>query len=837
MAIDSVASFLVLLRELRLLEPRQLDELTRTAAQFPDPRSLARELVQRDWLTPYQVNQLFQGRGADLRLGPYLLLERLGEGGMGQVYKARHLKLNRLVALKVIRKERLASPEAVRRFYREIELAGKLNHRNIALAYDADQAGETHFFAMEYLEGIDLGKLVKQRGPLPVHVACNCIRQAALGLQHAYERGLVHRDLKPSNLLLTSRAGAAGHDAEAAGVVKLLDLGLARLEGPEAGSELTREGVVMGTPDYIAPEQAMSSHSVDIRADLYSLGCTLFYLLTGRPPFGGETFMEKLLKHQVEPPPDIETLRRDVPPGVSFIVQKLLAKQPADRFQTPGELAAALEPFCDAQCVAAAVTRRAPAAGQPPTAAPAPSALQDTEPAWPVEVTPSLSTISGLQRKKAAPGGPRAVRFWLVLGGAGVAVLVLVVVLIALLAAPRGGTAPTSPQPTHPTRGATPSLRVEANRPWQDTAVDVEGGGGTAGKPVTIRAQGTWRMGPHAPACSAEGDPTLPAARTVLPEANPMCLLVRVGDDEHPIPVGQYTTLYPRSSGRLFVQANDLDLDDNSGSLTLEIQGGKRSAAPATPPPPTLVQRADTDWRPLAAQAGTRPDGLRAELLAFGRRYPGTPQALHAARVLVTLPGPLDALDPAKVPAELLPDGPVEQLAAVVGDPRRRHWGPVRCLAVSPGGKTLATGGDDHIIHLWDVSTGRPLQVLKGHTEPVLALAFVGDRQLASASAGGSVKVWDLTKGAESAQCQGHKGAVHALACTADGQTLVTAGADRTRAAVGRDHRQGAVAPQRAHRGSDGGAPREGRGGGRLRRPRRHGAGVGRGGRGSAAHP
>ena len=203
---------------------------------------------------------------------------------MGQVFKARNWKLGRIVALKLIRKERLDSPDAIRRFQREVRAAAALSHPNIVLAYDADQIGGTHLLVMECIEGAsDLAKLVKKNGPLPVAQACEYIRQAALGLQHAFERGLVHRDIKPANLLLTADGKT----------VKILDMGLARLDQKagdgEASSTMTQEGAVMGTPDYIAPEQAMESHTVDIRADLYSLGCTFYYLLTAKVPFPGGT--------------------------------------------------------------------------------------------------------------------------------------------------------------------------------------------------------------------------------------------------------------------------------------------------------------------------------------------------------------------------------------------------------------------------------------------------------------------------------------------------------------------------------------------------------------------
>ncbi|MBL8799733.1 MAG: protein kinase, partial [Planctomycetia bacterium] len=286
--------------------------------------------------TPYQVNQLFQGKGRELLLGSYVLLERLGEGGMGQVFKARHQKMGRIIALKLIRKDRLANPVALRRFEQEIRAAAQLSHPNIVTAHDAAQVGETHFLVMEYVEGVDLAKLVRDGGPLPVEQACAYVRQAALGLQHAQERGLIHRDIKPSNLLLAIKEG----------LVKVLDLGLARLPATSSGDTvepLTELNAVVGTPDFAAPEQIRHPQLADHRADLYSLGCTFYFLLSAQPPFRGQSMAEILVKHQLEEPTPIEALNRNVPTGLGAVVRRLMAKQPDDRYQTAGELAAILE--------------------------------------------------------------------------------------------------------------------------------------------------------------------------------------------------------------------------------------------------------------------------------------------------------------------------------------------------------------------------------------------------------------------------------------------------------------------------------------------------------------
>lgn len=330
-----LAAFVESIRQSGLLGPEQVDQIAAWAtAPNSDPQVVAREIVQREWLTAFQVKLFWKGRGNELFINQYVLIDRLGEGGMGEVFRARHSRMDRIVALKIIRKERLKSPDAVRRFLREIMAAAHLTHENVVMAYDADQSGDRHFFAMEYVEGTNLARLVRENGPLPVQQACDCIRQAALGLQHAFERGMVHRDIKPSNLLLSQT-----------GVVKILDMGLARVEseGGPAESRITQEGLVIGTPDYLAPEQARNARTADIRADIYALGCTFYYLLTGTPPFKGDTPTEKLMRHSTDPVPSI--LRPDLPPPVEAIVHRMMAKRPDERFQTPGEIVFALQSY------------------------------------------------------------------------------------------------------------------------------------------------------------------------------------------------------------------------------------------------------------------------------------------------------------------------------------------------------------------------------------------------------------------------------------------------------------------------------------------------------------
>lgn len=334
----TAAEFLTFVRKSGVAVDKRLNTfLAESAGKLPeDAKGLADLLVHEGVITSFQAEQLLEGKWRRFTIGNYRVLERIGSGGMSSVFLCEHKHMRRRAAVKVLPTSMAEDPAALERFYLEARAVAALDHPNIVRAYDVDQDDDLHYLVMEYVDGPSLHDVIRKSGPLSPTVAADYARQAALGLQHAHEAaGLVHRDIKPGNLVI-----------DRTGVVKILDLGLAKFFHEDEGSITQKyDETVLGTADYLAPEQVIDSHTVDIRADIYSLGATLYFCLTGKAPFAEGTIPQKLIWHQTRQPKSVRQLRKDVPVELEQVLRKMMAKDPGERYQTPGEAAEALAPI------------------------------------------------------------------------------------------------------------------------------------------------------------------------------------------------------------------------------------------------------------------------------------------------------------------------------------------------------------------------------------------------------------------------------------------------------------------------------------------------------------
>lgn len=332
-SLTSVEEYLGLLRRSQLLDDRALSACLQSAQGQALPRTahaLAGLLVQEALLTNYQAVQVLQGQVDHLTIGPYKILERLGFGAVSNVYLCERPVTRAWVAVKVLAKLQAADPTTVQRFYREARAAGSLHHPNIVPAHDVDQDQHGHFMVMDFVDGSSIQDIVQQFGPMDIGRSAHYIRQAALGLQCAHEHRLVHRDVKPGNLLI-----------DRTGTVKILDMGLARFAEEEGG--VLTQGVILGAPEYLAPEQALDSHNVDTRADVYGLGATFYFMLTGQPPYAEEkTLAKKIVSKQARDPQPIASLRPEVPADLVAVVERMMARDLSQRFPTPQAVVEAL---------------------------------------------------------------------------------------------------------------------------------------------------------------------------------------------------------------------------------------------------------------------------------------------------------------------------------------------------------------------------------------------------------------------------------------------------------------------------------------------------------------
>lgn len=346
--------FLSLLERSKLIEDDRRAQVVdawkqqASLAELDDAKFLADHLVEQGLITEWQCHKLFDGRHRGFYLGKYKLLDHLGSGGMSNVYLAQHVLMQRRVAIKVLPHNRVSDATYLAQFHVEAQAAAALDHRNIVRAFDLDCEGRIHYFVMEYVEGRDLHALVSQDGPLDYHIAANFIAQAAAGLEHAHQRGLVHRDIKPANLLV-----------DRDGVVKVLDMGLAKFTSETRAAPSILAEHVLGTADYLAPEQAVNSQTVDHRADIYALGCTFYYLLTGHPPFVAGTSLERMTAHRQDEPPSLLVDRPNAPAALVTICQRMMEKLPANRYSSADEVRRALVTWLESETAAGRVDAQA----------------------------------------------------------------------------------------------------------------------------------------------------------------------------------------------------------------------------------------------------------------------------------------------------------------------------------------------------------------------------------------------------------------------------------------------------------------------------------------------
>jgi serine/threonine protein kinase len=408
----TVAEFIELVQKSGVVDGPRLSAYVQNtderSAPPADPAKFANLLIRDGILTDFQAEQILQGKWRRFTIGNYKVLEKLGSGGMGQVFLAEHKIMRRKVAVKVLPSAKAEDPSSLERFHREARAVAALDHPHLVRAFDIGQDDNLHYLVMEYVDGASLQEIVKKTGPLDPTRACYYVHRTAEGLQYAYEvAGLIHRDVKPANIMVDRQ-----------GVVKLLDMGLARFFNDE-DDILTKkyDENILGTADYLSPEQVTDSHGVDIRADIYSLGATFYFLLTGKPPFPEGNVSQKLIAHQTRQPVSVRLLRPGVPEGVAAVLERMMMKDPAARYQTPAELAGALAPFVPATIPAPVeeeLPKLCPAASSP--SGPTPPSVPSGRWAIPQAVTrPTASAaavaaapVKGTDRPSSSPPPQRS---------------------------------------------------------------------------------------------------------------------------------------------------------------------------------------------------------------------------------------------------------------------------------------------------------------------------------------------------------------------------------------------------------------------------------------------
>lgn len=682
------------------------------------------------------VESLVDEHLGDIR--EYQLLEKLGEGGMGVVYRAWHTKLKRVVALKILSKRSMANQRAVARFEREMEALGRGEHPNVVRAIDAGEEDGTQFLAMEYIDGLDLSQLARRCGPLPIADACELIRQAAQGLQYVHEHGLVHRDIKPSNLILTgvgSQRPALSADSAASDsgprlstpVVKILDFGLALLQGRdnEDADELTGVGQVMGTLDYMAPEQGSASHDVDIRADIYSLGATLYMLLCGRAPFADEKYDTPLKKWRalsVEAVRPIRERRPEIPKMLAAVLHRMLDSEPQKRFAAPADVAAALTPFATASDLPSLMIRAEAARDE---------AVHENKSAIDTE-KPISSPSAGTPSRGPVGSRPAILLSWCRRNRVVIAVCTLAVAAFGFYCSPQ-------------------IIRIITN----------EG-------QLVIKTD----------------DPNI----EVRVRQDGVTIVDWTTDRRIDLKVGSYEVELPQTPDGLRFLAKEFTLT-RGGREVVDVS--REMAASGTRDPergPKTVELAKPfeitiDPEPLDVKPGD-PMGQLAlvtdpEPIAGVLSWTLETRA-HRGEVYSVVYHPEQSLL-----ATACDDGAIRFWDLKTGKCLRillGHDSAVRSLTWSPDGKHLASGGMDKTIRLWDVFSGRLLRTHTVRVGGITKVAWSPDtRWLASGGEDGTVRIWDVLSDKMTHELSGHSHEVKGIVWLPDGKTLASGGDNTVR--------------------------------------------------------
>jgi len=662
----------------------------------------------------------------------YEILGELGRGGMGEVYLAQNKLMGRKEVLKVISRDLMDRRGVLDRFLREIRNAAQLHHPNIVTAYSAIRVGQSIVFAMEYVEGRDLATYAREKGPLPVAHACNFIYQAALGLQYAHEKGLVHRDIKPSNLIL-ARVGRRA-------VVKVLDFGLAKVtrEGP-AEKGLTHDGQMLGTPDYIAPEQSLDAHKADIRADIYSLGCTLYYLLTGGPPFEGTSLYQVLQAHHSIDAKPLNLVRRDVPWELAALAAKMMAKEPEQRFQTPAEAAQALKPFFKPGSAAAGATALAPKGAPSRATEPVPVSDVLRQDAASVSTDSSAPAVDNRMRER---GMRRHV--WVV-AGAIVGLASLIAIGAMLAHRPRNGDNRGTVDPGNVGVAGAKTDKVKGG----DELRRLEGHTGQV-LSVAWSADESLVLSVGADQTLRLWDGTTGQERRQFSVTSPSSLILGVAL----IADGR------RALSRSFDETVNL-WDLESGSVLQLLSGSHERVVSLAWSPDGRVALFGDDQSNLRLWDLEKLRPLQSFPVPVRRVL-----AFDGRRAILACPDRALLLWDAETGVEL---------CRCTGYPET-----VICGALEPGGRRALSGSKEGTLRLWDLKSGQAAQAFEGHRAPVTTVAIAtSTRRVLSGSADKTVRLWDIQTGRELKQLQ-HDGAVSSVALSADGRRAISASVDRT---------------------------------------------------------